>query len=49
VEWEQIARGYEYEPGHFVLFEKEELDALSETSREIKILDFVDLHEIDPI
>lgn len=49
VEWEHISRGYEYEPGRFVLFEKEELDALSEASKEIKILDFVDLHEIDPI
>jgi len=49
VEWEQIARGYEYEPGKFVLFEKEELDALNESSKEIKILDFVDLNEIDPI
>lgn len=49
VEWEQIARGYEYEPGRFVLFEKDELDALSEANKEIKILDFVDLREIDPI
>jgi DNA end-binding protein Ku len=49
VEWEQISRGYEYETGRFVLFEKEELDALSEASKEIKILDFVDLKEIDPI
>ncbi|MDF2724679.1 MAG: repair protein [Paenibacillus sp.] len=49
VEWEQIARGYEYEPGKFVLFDKEELDALSEASKEIKIIDFVDLTEIDPI
>lgn len=49
VEWEEIARGYEYEAGRFVLFEKEELDALAETSKEIKILDFVDLREIDPI
>ncbi|RKN82213.1 Ku protein [Paenibacillus ginsengarvi] len=49
VEWEHISRGYEYEPGRFVLFEKDELDSLSEASKEIKILDFVDLHEIDPI
>lgn len=49
VEWEQIVRGYEYESGKFVLFEKEELDSLSEASKEIKILDFVDLTEIDPI
>ncbi|MEF3303955.1 non-homologous end joining protein Ku [Paenibacillus sp. GYB003] len=49
VEWENIARGYEYEPGRYVLFEKEELDSLSEANKEIKILDFVDLKEIDPI
>jgi len=50
VGWEEISRGYEYEPGRFVLFEKEELDALAEAaSREIKILDFVDLAEIDPV
>jgi len=48
--WEEITKGYEYEPGKFVLFEKEELDELAgEASREIKIIDFVDLKEIDPI
>lgn len=50
VGWSDIVKGYEYEPGHFVTFDKEELDALaSESSREIRILDFVDLKEIDPI
>lgn len=49
VEWEQIVRGYEYDPGRFVLFEKDELDSLSEANKEIKILDFVNLSEIDPI
>jgi DNA end-binding protein Ku len=50
VEWEEIARGYEYEPGRFVLFEKEEIDRLNgEVNKEIKILDFVHLKEIDPI
>ncbi|SDE30808.1 DNA end-binding protein Ku [Paenibacillus sp. UNCCL117] len=50
VEWEEIARGYEYEPGAFVLFEKEELEKLTgEITKEIKILDFVDLNEIDPV
>ncbi|MDB5055540.1 MAG: ykoV [Bacilli bacterium] len=50
VEWEEIARGYEYEPGRFVLFEKDELEKLNgEVNKEIKILDFVDLTEIDPI
>lgn len=50
VEWEEISKGYEYEPGHFVLFEKEELDSLSTGgNKEIKIMDFVDLTDIDPI
>lgn len=50
VEWEEIVKGFEYEPGRFVIFNKEELEQLSkEASREIKILDFVDLREIDPI
>lgn len=50
VEWEEIHKGYEYEPGHFVLFEKEELDSLSSgVNKEIKIMDFVDLEDIDPI
>ncbi|MFC5405043.1 Ku protein [Cohnella soli] len=50
VEWEQIAKGYEYKKGHFVLFEPDELDAIKpENTRAIQILDFVDLTEIDPI
>ncbi|WP_199624444.1 non-homologous end joining protein Ku [Paenibacillus alkalitolerans] len=50
VENEAIVKGFEYEKGRFVRFEKDELDALAaDASREIKILDFVDLEEIDPI
>ncbi|KAA8783385.1 DNA end-binding protein Ku [Paenibacillus sp. 4624] len=50
VKWEEITKGYEYEKGKFVLFEKEELEALNESnSKTITILDFVDLTEIDPI
>jgi len=50
VEWEGITKGYEYEKGKFVLFEKDELDALgAEASKEIKIIDFVNLSDIDPI
>ena len=50
VAWEEISRGYEYEKGKFVLFEKDELEALhGETNKEIQIVDFVDLSEIDPI
>jgi DNA end-binding protein Ku len=50
VEWEEIIRGYEYEPGRFVLFEKDELERLTESvGKEIKILDFVSLSDIDSI
>jgi DNA end-binding protein Ku len=47
---EEIAKGYEYEKGRFVLFGKDELDALAaEASKTIRILDFVDMREIDPV
>jgi len=50
VENEDIVKGYEYEKGRFVRFDKDELAALSaDASREIKIIDFVNLSEIDPI
>ncbi|MVP02015.1 Ku protein [Paenibacillus lutrae] len=50
VSWSDIVKGYEYEPGHFVTFDKKELEALAdEKSREIRIVDFVHLEEIDPI
>ncbi|WP_238162631.1 Ku protein [Cohnella sp. AR92] len=50
VEWEEIAKGYEYEKGRFVLFEEEELEAAKpENTRTIQILDFVSLEEIDPL
>ncbi|MDD9266649.1 Ku protein [Paenibacillus sp. GCM10023248] len=50
VEWDEITKGYEYEPGRFVLFEKDELESISgEANKEIKILDFVNLTDIDPV
>lgn len=50
VDWEDIVRGYEYEPGRFVVFTKDELEQLAgEASKEIKILDFVNLEDIDPV
>lgn len=50
VDWSDIVKGYEYEDGRYVTFDQEELEELaSETSREIRILDFVDLSDIDPI
>lgn len=50
VEWNEIVKGYEYEKGSFVLFEKEELEAVNaDVNKEIRILDFVNLSDIDPI
>ncbi|USB34032.1 Ku protein [Paenibacillus sp. YPG26] len=50
VDWEEISKGYEYEKGRYVLFEKSELEQLSaQVERTITILDFVDLQDIDPI
>ncbi len=50
VEMEEIARGYEYGRGQFVIVEDEDLDALTlRTDKAVEILDFVRLEEIDPI
>jgi DNA end-binding protein Ku len=47
---DEIAKGFEYEKGKFVLFNEEELEALKpESARVIQILDFVDLTDIDPL
>ncbi|MFV9510661.1 Ku protein [Tepidibacillus sp. LV47] len=50
VEWGNIVRGVEYEPGRFVLIEEEDLAILEpEYNKAIEIIDFVNLSEIDPI
>lgn len=51
VDWDDIVKGYEYEPGRYVLIEKEDIEKLkAETGHKaIEILDFVNLSEIDPI
>ncbi|MBO8170749.1 MAG: Ku protein [Bacillaceae bacterium] len=47
---DEIVKGYEYEPGRFVIVEKEELETIApESKRTIEIVDFVDLKEIDPV
>lgn len=48
---EDIVRGYEYEPGHFVILSEDDFKTV-ETEvqhKSIDILDFVHLKEIDPI
>lgn len=47
---EDIVRGYEYEPGHFVIIADEDIDSIKPASaKTVEILDFVNLKEIDPI
>ncbi|OWR32642.1 Ku protein [Saccharibacillus sp. O23] len=50
VGWDEIVRGYEYEEGRYVTFEKEELEALTaDLNRDFRIREFVRLEEVDPI
>jgi DNA end-binding protein Ku len=50
VPYEQIVKGYELSPDHYVLIEPEELDALDpEATHTVDIEAFVDLADIDPI
>jgi DNA end-binding protein Ku len=48
--FDEIVKGYEYERDHYVVFDKDELDALRPaSSRTIEIQQFVPLEQIDPI
>jgi DNA end-binding protein Ku len=50
VAYDEIVKGYEYARDHYVVFDKDELDAMRPTSsRTIEILQFVPLSQIDPI
>jgi DNA end-binding protein Ku len=50
VPFEEIVKGYEITPDHYVLITPEELDALDpKATKTIDIEEFVDLSEIDPI
>jgi DNA end-binding protein Ku len=43
-------RGYEYEKGRYITMMEDELDLLpGEKNRSVDILDFVDMHQIDPV
>lgn len=47
---QDIVKGYEVEPDHYVIVDEKELENITpKTRRTIEILDFVDLKEIDPI
>ncbi len=50
VEWNEIVRGYEYEPDRFVIFTDEELSGIrKERSQTIDIVEFIQLTDIDPV
>jgi DNA end-binding protein Ku len=47
---DDIVKGYEYEPGKYVIIDQDELKELSNSSsKRIDIIDFVNLTDIDPI
>ena len=47
---EELVKGYEYEKGQYVVLEDEELERITpSTSKEMQIVEFVNLAEIDPI
>ncbi len=46
----EIIKGFEYEPDKYITFKKEELDKLKpENEKEIEIISFVPLKDIDPV
>ncbi|WP_138753579.1 Ku protein [Paenibacillus sinopodophylli] len=50
IELDEIVKGFEYEKDRFVIMKEEELEGIKdEAAKTIKILDFVDLHDIDPL
>lgn len=45
-----IAKGYEYEKGHYVLLDEKEIESVRlESKKTLELTQFVDAHEIDPI
>jgi len=50
VPWEELARGFEYQKGSFVILDEEEFkSAAGESEHLIEIQDFVRIEEIDPV
>jgi DNA end-binding protein Ku len=50
VPWEEIVKGYEYEPGRFVVLKEEDFARIDiEATRTVDITDFVRLEEVDPM
>jgi DNA end-binding protein Ku len=50
VPWDQIAKGYEYEKGKYVVLKDEDFERVDlEATQTVDIQDFVDQKEIDPV
>lgn len=50
IPWEDTTKGYEISKGHFIVFDKKELDAMKpESDQRIRISKFVDYLSIDPV
>lgn len=50
VPWEDTVRGYEVSKGHFIVFQKSELDAVRpQSTQKVSIDKFIDFFSIDPI
>lgn len=48
VDVDEIVKGFEYEKGHYVLLEQDEIDAVKlESKKTLELTQFVDAHEID--
>ena len=50
VPWDEIVRGYEHEPGQYVVLSDEDFErANPKATRTVEIVDFVDASEIEPV
>jgi DNA end-binding protein Ku len=50
VPYEDVVRGYEYEPGRFVIITDEEIENLPiKSAKYISIVDFIKINEVDPV
>ncbi|MFD2168624.1 Ku protein [Tumebacillus lipolyticus] len=50
IEWSEVVKGYEYQPGQFVIVSDEEFEKIAPVpTKTIDILHFVQLQDIDPI
>ncbi|MGH7502927.1 MAG: Ku protein [Longimicrobiales bacterium] len=50
VPWEEIVKGYEHEPGEYVVLTDEDFQKANvKATKTVEIIDFVDMDEIDPM